>query len=556
MIVSVVRPALASFSPPAKGRPLNGANLADARALRAFANAADVEAVEVFLLPREMVPAEGLAACAEAILEPRNRGKGRLRFHALPNLPAVWADGASRVLFCQDLFLLARERYLRDRFAKGPTVLLSDVHCLGHRDIWASFRELAAFDPVSFDRIVATSRSLAAGVDASFEALEAPLPMPTMVWHRAVDLETFRPAGEEERRQTRRTLGLPEGATIALHLSRLTPNDKADLLPLIDAFADVAGGDDLLLVAGVENEPGYAQALRDRARARSARVEIRTEVAPGTQALVYAAADLFVFPGDTVQEAIPTVIAEAMACGLPVVASDWDGARDLVEHERSGLLVPTVMVGPPDEIEALFPASDFRTDFLAMGQSVWIDRDALGSALARLLRDPSLRARMGAAGRRFAEDRLSLADWTRGMVDLGRRLLSEAADEPPARAEARRARTEGSAMAMPFGRIFAPYASRVAGPGDRVALTPEGHRARAGRPAAFYDAVLAYLTPTLVASALRAVEIETTLGAAVARIALETAVPEGRARFALALLLKRGYATLVEGPSVEREREI
>ncbi|RYG19000.1 hypothetical protein EON82_21965, partial [bacterium] len=260
MIVSVVRPALDPFLPNTGGS-INGAALAEARGLRAFANAEGVEALEIFLLPRDMLPIERLAAVAEGILEPHHRGQGRLRFHALHNLPAVWADAAPRLLVCQDLYLLSRERYLRDRFARGPMPLLSDVHCLGHRDIWTSFRDLATFEPVSYDRIVATSRSLEAGIKASFEALNAPSPA-TTIWPRAVDTDTFCPVGEEAKRFARRSLGLPENATVALYLSRLTPNDKADLLPLIDAFADVAGGNDLLLIAGVENAVGYADALR------------------------------------------------------------------------------------------------------------------------------------------------------------------------------------------------------------------------------------------------------------------------------------------------------
>jgi glycosyltransferase involved in cell wall biosynthesis len=66
----------------------------------------------------------------------------------------------------------------------------------------------------------------------------------------------------------------------------------------------------------------------------------------------------------------PTVAMEAMAMAKPVIASRIGGLTDIVVHEETGLLVP------PDD-----PA-------------------ALGSALDRLVRDPSLRARMGEAGHR------------------------------------------------------------------------------------------------------------------------------------------------------------
>jgi glycosyltransferase involved in cell wall biosynthesis len=74
------------------------------------------------------------------------------------------------------------------------------------------------------------------------------------------------------------------------------------------------------------------------------------------------------------REGFGIVCAEAMAHGRPVVAGDVGGLRDLVVHEETGLLVPPR------------------------------DTGALRAALERLLADPDLRRRMGAAGRaRIAE---------------------------------------------------------------------------------------------------------------------------------------------------------
>ena len=69
----------------------------------------------------------------------------------------------------------------------------------------------------------------------------------------------------------------------------------------------------------------------------------------------------------------PLAILEAMAAGVPVVASAHSGIPELVEHEGTGLLVA------PD------------------------DAGALGAALGRLLNDPTAAAEMGSAGRRRAE---------------------------------------------------------------------------------------------------------------------------------------------------------
>ncbi|HML54235.1 MAG TPA: glycosyltransferase family 4 protein [Solidesulfovibrio magneticus] len=78
-------------------------------------------------------------------------------------------------------------------------------------------------------------------------------------------------------------------------------------------------------------------------------------------------ADLFVFPSR--DEGMPNAVLEAMAAGLPVVATRISGNEEVVADGETGLLVP------PD------------------------DPDALAGALAGFLADAALRRRMGAAGR-------------------------------------------------------------------------------------------------------------------------------------------------------------
>jgi len=84
-------------------------------------------------------------------------------------------------------------------------------------------------------------------------------------------------------------------------------------------------------------------------------------------------ADVVVLPtaptADGKREGIPNVLKEAMACGLPVLASSVGGIPELVEHERTGILVP-----PRDSV-------------------------ALADALQRLCEDKALCERLGRAAR-------------------------------------------------------------------------------------------------------------------------------------------------------------
>jgi glycosyltransferase involved in cell wall biosynthesis len=105
-------------------------------------------------------------------------------------------------------------------------------------------------------------------------------------------------------------------------------------------------------------------------------VHIRPPVFDADKVACLARADLFVLPSH--HEGMPVSLIEAMAAGLPVVATNVGGIPDLVTDGENGLLVPP---GQPT---------------------------VLAEALARLMRDPGTRTRMGLAGRQMAIERHDL----------------------------------------------------------------------------------------------------------------------------------------------------
>ncbi len=113
------------------------------------------------------------------------------------------------------------------------------------------------------------------------------------------------------------------------------------------------------------------------------------------------AADVLVAPSVPTRggkrEGIPVVLMEAMASGLPVVASRLSGIPELVSDEVDGLLVPAG------------------------------DADAIADALERLARDPDLRGRLGAAGRATV---LRAFDIDRNAAVLIRRFEASRAGDP------------------------------------------------------------------------------------------------------------------------------
>ena len=112
----------------------------------------------------------------------------------------------------------------------------------------------------------------------------------------------------------------------------------------------------------------------------------------------WAAADLFLSLVDNPQETFGLTPVEAMATGLPVVVSNWDGYRYTVSDGIEGFLIPTLMPSSSKQGEELAAHHDKGTvtyqDYVgAVAQHVAVDTDAAAMAIARLADDPDLRQR-------------------------------------------------------------------------------------------------------------------------------------------------------------------
>ena len=116
-----------------------------------------------------------------------------------------------------------------------------------------------------------------------------------------------------------------------------------------------------------------------------------------------AAADIFVSPGDSIQESFGITPIEAMACGVPQVVADWDGYRDTVSHGETGFLVPTYWTRCDSDLSDTGHLLGWESDHLALAQSVAIDVEALQSSLQALIENEQLRQSMGECSRKRAE---------------------------------------------------------------------------------------------------------------------------------------------------------
>ncbi|MCV7284975.1 glycosyltransferase family 1 protein [Mycolicibacterium wolinskyi] len=153
-------------------------------------------------------------------------------------------------------------------------------------------------------------------------------------WGRGVDITGFAPSARD---QELRATWSPDGRPIVGFVGRLAPEKH------VERLAALAGRDDLQLVVvgdGVDREK-----LGSVLPSAVFTGELRGEAL----AAAYASMDVFVHPGE--HETFCQAVQEAMASGLPVIAPDAGGPRDLVSPYRTGLLLPVA------EFEAALPAA-------------------------------------------------------------------------------------------------------------------------------------------------------------------------------------------------------
>ena len=199
---------------------------------------------------------------------------------------------------------------------------------------------------------------------------------PVRVIPNGVDDDVFRPLGEGEKERLKGELGI-EGRVV-LYVSRMSPRKGPHIL--LNAFQNLSKEmDDVTLVMAGSGE--MLPFLRAQAKFLGIEDRVRflgyveDSLLPG----LFGMADVFVLPSTTA-EAFGIVILEAMAAGVPVVATDVGGIPEIIMNSESGLLVP-----PGNELE-------------------------LRNAIRRVLKDRELAVELGSNGRRAVEERYS---WNR-----------------------------------------------------------------------------------------------------------------------------------------------
>ncbi|HEX8968953.1 MAG TPA: glycosyltransferase family 4 protein, partial [Chloroflexota bacterium] len=267
-------------------------------------------------------------------------------------------------------------RRVRD-FERWTTPLVVTAHSLWGEHDDATIRELMAPNLRAADRVIAVSPHVAqqaVGLGVR--------PGRISVIRSGVDTDRFQP---RERVAARQRLGLLPETGVVLFVGNLEPRKQLDVLLRATASVREQVPDVVLLVVGSGQSAGAQDQTARLRRLTSALgldnvVRFMGRLDDARLLDAYAAADAFALTSTS--EAQGIVALEAMACGLPVVATAVGGLLDTIEDGVTGFLVPSGAI------------------------------DAVADRLVDLLRDGARRQTVGAAARRAVEERFS---WPRAI---------------------------------------------------------------------------------------------------------------------------------------------
>jgi len=417
--------------------------------------------------------------------------------------------------------------YLRGRYASNPWPITSITHSLTGREMIDHAVRLCKAGMASYDSVFCTSRD---GRQSLVQILEMAAPIAGCSFRGKLDLL---PLGIDDdllnmrgdRRESRGQMRIPPEAIVILMLGRITPLQKMDLAPALGVLARsvlprcrrpvflvIGGGTDgpnLKLLQGMIQENGLEGITR-----------IRANFSDRAKADLLAAADIFLSVSDNHQETFGLSLLEAQACALPVVASRFDGYKDLIEEGVDGFFVDSYGCSA-DPLSDFFDLMDPNIAEFFESQKTALDTGQMSERLVELIHNDSLRAAMGENGRKKVAREYVFSRVIGQYEQRWDELFREAAGMGLPEAGI-------SAFQADQSRIFGHYVSRMIQPEDLVVAQPP-------RP----------LSPSYaeVSVLLRGDELEMLLGLArtpirVGDLLARAALPPGKGWFMVMWLLK------------------
>lgn len=320
---------------------------------------------------------------------------------------------------------LEKYAYSRLRYSPSAYSICGVTHTTATHAMMDRFKNLPLAPLMPWDALISTSKSVKATIEAVLDAqgeylswrlggrkISAPCELPII----PLGMNTSRfKYSTEFALAARQSLGIAQEEVVILFVGRLSPYTKANPLPMYLAAshaAAVTGKQVTVLECGWFESDQIGEHM----------AELRAMGLDGTKYLhhdgrkpdeadkCWAAADIFVSLSDNIQETFGLTPVEAMATGLPVIVSDWDGYKETVPDGIAGFRVPTLFPENTGTLAAEYETHLLYQRYCLRAASVTsVDLRVLNDRMVRLVEDGALRTRMGTAAREHAQ---RVFDWS------------------------------------------------------------------------------------------------------------------------------------------------
>jgi alpha-maltose-1-phosphate synthase len=303
----------------------------------------------------------------------------------------------------------------RRRYENPSAYSLCGVtHTLAGKEVMEGIGDLLIAPVYPWDAVICTSNAVKATVERILETWADYLAerlgaQPTIQFQLpviplGVDCTGFLKgeAAQVARHNLRQQLGIGQDDLVVLFVGRLIFHAKAHPVPMylaVERAAQTTSTKVHLVQAGWFEDPQQETAFKAGASTfcpsvNSIFVDARH---PNMRSMIWAIADVFISLADNIQETFGLTPIEAMAAGIPVVVSDWNGYQDTVRHGIDGF-----------RIQYQGDCINYSTYIGHISLLTSVDIDRCAQSLTALFQQPDLRQRMGEQGRQRA---CEVFDW-------------------------------------------------------------------------------------------------------------------------------------------------
>jgi glycosyltransferase involved in cell wall biosynthesis len=459
--------AVDGYDPKAKG--INGRRVAGESFLRGFLAHADVP---------EFVALSHSAGDFVRLRELAGELRPEVPLRGVPLAEPSRMDPVGCINFPSPNF--AAEVWRRAPYGQARWSICGITHTTSTQGVMQGFFDLRMSPHAEWDAVICTSKAVQTSVlhqmdliDAHirhrFRVERAPPRMQTPVIPLGIHTSEFTP-DDQAREAFRARVGAGQGDVVLTTIARLTPHEKFDPLPVYMALQSAQRelGAEVQLhyaLCGMFRDD-YARRIFTEGAARlmpDVRFHLLDGANPEDRKQALSGADVFAFLIDNIQETFGLAPIEAMAAGLPLLVSDWDGMKDTVTPDV-GLRVTTRTLRPEHSVREALRYQGGADNYIQYCANVsamtQIDMPQMVRAILDLARNPDLRRTMGAAGMKRARDQYDWSAVIPQMQDLWADLAARRRAVPP---PVQRYAPHALPVApSPFG-LFGAYPSRQGG---------------------------------------------------------------------------------------------